>query len=170
MGINVSDPNASNNDNQQICEGCVLGKMTRKPFKDSTDRAKMPGELIHYDICDPMSTDALDNSKFMACFVDDYTGIVIAFPIRKKLEIVQKTQKVIALAASHGHTIRRLRSNNAKEFISEDMRNVCRRNNIVPEHSAPYCPEQNGRVERQNCTIIEMARNILTASNLPKSL
>lgn len=169
-GIEVMDRNVQADEDQQICEECVLGKMARKSFKDSTNRTKTPGELIHFDIYGPMSIDAFDNSKLMALFVDDFSGIVVAFPIRNKSEIVQKIQEVIALAASNGHKVRRLRSDNAKEFISEAMKNICRQNNVVHEHSTPYCPEQNGRVERQNRTIVEMARSMLAAANLPRSL
>lgn len=170
-GIEVKHCEAQNNDeDQQICEGCILGKLTRKSFQDSTNRAKNPGELIHFDICGPMSIDAIENSKLMVLFVDDFSGIVIVFPIRHKSEIVEKLQEVIALAESSGHKVHRIRSDNAKEFLSEAMKNVCLRNNIVHEHSTPYCPEQNGRVERQNRTIVEMARSMLAAANLPRSL
>lgn len=168
-GIEVIDQNLKI-ENESFCEACVLGKMSRQPFQDSTNRAKLPGELIHYDICGPMSIEALDGSKLMALFVDDYSGVTIVFPIRKKSEIVTKVQEVIALAQAHGHQVRRLRSDNAKEFTSAEMMDVCRRNNIVHQYSTPYCPEQNGRVERQNRTIVEMARSMLAGANLSRKL
>lgn len=169
-GIEVTNHEAINYESQQICEGCILGKMSRKSFKDSTNRAKLPGELFHFDICGPMSIEALDGSKLMALFVDDCSGIVIAFPIRNKSEIIEKLQEVIALTKSSEHEVRRIRSDNAKEFVSDAMQKVCRQNNIVHEYSTPYCPEQNGRVERQNRTIMEMVRSMLAASDLPRNL
>lgn len=79
-------------------------------------------------------------------------------------------EEVIALTESGGHKLRRLRSDNAKEFVSEAMKNICRQHNIVHEYTTSYCPEQNGRVEHQNRTIIEMARSMLASGNLSKSL
>ena len=40
----------------------------------------------------------------------------------------------------------------------------------VHEFSSAYCPEQNGRVERQNHTIVEMMRTLLHSAKLPKFL
>lgn len=142
--------------------------MTRQPFKESINRAKRAGELIHYDIC--VSVEALDGSRVKALFVDDYTGIVWTFPMRQKSQIIDKVQELIALTKASGHQIQRLRSDNAKEFLSEAMKKVCRQNNIVHEHSTPYCPEQNGRAERQNHTIGEMARSMLVAASLSRTL
>lgn len=156
--------------NNSICKSCIFGKMTRQSFKESINRAKSAGELIHYDICGPMSVDALDNSRVMALFVDDYSGIVWTFPMRHKSQIIDKIQELITLTRASGHQIKRFRSDNAKEFKSEAMKKLCRQNNIIHEYSTPYCPEQNGRVERQNRTIVEMARSMLAAADLPKSL
>lgn len=44
------------------------------------------------------------------------------------------------------------------------------RHNIVQEFSTEYYPEQNGRIERQNRTIVEMACTILATAELPLSL
>lgn len=41
---------------------------------------------------------------------------------------------------------------------------------IEHEKSAPYTPEQNGRCERDNRTIVEMARSMLYAKNLDEEL
>lgn len=38
------------------------------------------------------------------------------------------------------------------------------------ENTAPYTPEQNGKVERENCTIMESARTMIKYKNLPKAL
>lgn len=68
-----------------------------------------------------MSVDSLDNSKLMALFVDDYSEVVMGFPIYKS-EIVYTTQRVIALAMSSEHKVCQLRSDNAKKFLSKDRR------------------------------------------------
>jgi len=41
---------------------------------------------------------------------------------------------------------------------------------ITIETTAPYCPEQNGRSERDNRTIMESARTMLSAKNVAQFL
>ncbi|KMQ86302.1 copia-like retrotransposable protein, partial [Lasius niger] len=59
---------------------------------------------------------------------------------------------IIAEANAYGHKIRRVRSDNAKEFIGKDMKKILRNYSIFHEVSTAYCPEQNGRAKRQNRT------------------
>lgn len=70
-GFNYIDVNSSNNN--QFCEACIFGKQCRKPFNESTNRATAPAELIHFDICGPMSVDSINGDKVMAVFVDNYS-------------------------------------------------------------------------------------------------
>nr|GFC55542.1 copia-type polyprotein [Tanacetum cinerariifolium] len=40
----------------QVCEGCMFGKHARSSFpKESTSRAKEPLQLIHTDLCGPIT-------------------------------------------------------------------------------------------------------------------
>lgn len=162
--------NLANSNQADYCEACILGKQCRKTFPPSTTRAKKPGELIHFDICGPMSIQSIGGSTVMAVFVDDYSGMVFAKPMKSKAQIVEAIQDVIAKASAAGHRVKKLRSDNAKEFKSKEFKQVVRRYNIAHEFSTEYCPEQNGRIERQNRTIVEMARTILAAAELPLSL
>src|SRR5206468_8463672 len=50
-----------NLESYDTCESCLMGKMTRSSFKGKGDRAKKPLELIHTDVCGPMSTPARGN-------------------------------------------------------------------------------------------------------------
>ncbi|GKF75694.1 retrovirus-related pol polyprotein from transposon TNT 1-94, partial [Tanacetum coccineum] len=40
----------------QVCEGCLLGKHARSLFpKEATSRAKEPLQIIHTDLCGPIT-------------------------------------------------------------------------------------------------------------------
>ena len=39
-----------------VCKPCLEGKMTMRPFKVKGYRAKEVLELVHTDLCEPMST------------------------------------------------------------------------------------------------------------------
>lgn len=151
-------------------EACILGKQRQRPFDESLNRAKAPAELIYFDICGLMSVDSISGDKIMAVFVDDYSGLVITKPMKAKSDIVKVIEEVLAIASANGHKICRMRSDNAKEFTSNEMKKLMRTNKIVHEFSSAYCPQQNGRVKRQNRTIVEMARSMLAATDLPLTL
>ena len=40
------------------CEPCLMGKMTKTPFSGTMERATDLLEIIHTDVCDPMSVKA----------------------------------------------------------------------------------------------------------------
>ena len=40
------------------CESCLLGKMTKLPLKGKGERASGPSDLIHTDVCGPLSIHA----------------------------------------------------------------------------------------------------------------
>ena len=41
-----------------VCESCLEGKMTKRPFNAKGRRAQELLELVHTDVCGPMSTQA----------------------------------------------------------------------------------------------------------------
>jgi len=168
-GMVVTDVRDNGNEDQ-FCEACVFGKHSRKPFSESDTRASKPAELIHFDICGPMSVESFGKNKLLAVFCDDYTSIVNVYAIKTKSEIVDRMADMISEANAAGHRIHRVRSDNAKEFTSKEMNALLRKHSIVHEYSVPYCAAQNGRIERQNRTIVEMARSMLAGAGLPLEL
>ena len=40
------------------CEPCLMGKMTKSPFSGTMERATNLLEIIHTDVCGPMSVEA----------------------------------------------------------------------------------------------------------------
>ena len=57
-----------------VCGSCQFGKMHRQTFPASaTWRAKEKLELVHTDVCGPMSTESLSQNKYFVLFIDDFT-------------------------------------------------------------------------------------------------
>lgn len=169
-GMICRDNTKGTSDDDSFCEACVFGKQCRSSFTENTRRAETPGEVTWFDIMGPMSVNAIDGSRFLAQFVDDCTGVLVSSPMRTKAEIVDKLDEYLIMVKSNGHTPRHIRSDNALEFDSQQMKAMCRRHQVKHEFSAPYSPEQMGRIERQNRTSIEGIRTNLTASGLPLTL
>ena len=78
MKINLKEEFSRND-----CEGCALGKMYRKPFpKKSQHRSTQPLELIHSDICGPMSVNSMGGSRYLITFIDDYSRFTHVYMIK----------------------------------------------------------------------------------------
>ena len=56
----------------------------------------------------------------------------------------------------------------AGEYVSNDIKQLCRRKGVRLEFSAPYTRQENGKVERNWGTITPMARCLLKQSGLEK--
>ena len=68
----------------QLCEGCLLGKQSRKSFpKEATFRAKEPLELIHTDICGPIKPSSHGKNKYFLFFIDDFSCKTWAYFFKK---------------------------------------------------------------------------------------
>ena len=50
------------------CEPCLLGKMTKTPFSGRMERATDLLEIIHTDVCGPMSVDARGGYHYFLTF------------------------------------------------------------------------------------------------------
>lgn len=48
-----------------FCEGCAYGKQHRESFpKQGANRAKVPGEVFHADLCGKMSVPSIGKSNY----------------------------------------------------------------------------------------------------------
>lgn len=57
-----------------FCEGCVEGKMQRKPFKSAGDNYSTRRlQLVHSDVCGPMQIESIGGCKYFVTFIDDYS-------------------------------------------------------------------------------------------------
>ena len=151
-----------------FCEACCLGKQARFPIPCSTRRASACGELIHFDTCGPMSVGSLTGCRYLAVFVDDASGYLFVYPMKTKGDIIDVVPKVLVEVASAGHQLRVLQSDNAAEFKSSKMTALLDKYLVKQRFTTPFVAAENGRVERQNRTIVEAARAMLATANLPK--
>ena len=55
------------------CESCLLGKMTKAPFKGKGERADRLLDLIHTDVYGPMFVHDRGGFVYFITFIDDYS-------------------------------------------------------------------------------------------------
>ena len=155
-----------------FCEPCQLGKAHRQPFNENSVKvATVPGEMVHTDVCGPMTEKSPGGSRYVLTFKDDASGYRHAYFLKEKSEVFGKFKQYERMVANKfGRAIRRVRSDNGSEFRNLAMDEYFELRGIVRETTAPHTPEQNGRAERDNRTIIESARTMLLAKGLPRYL
>ncbi|KAL6327640.1 hypothetical protein AAG906_022203 [Vitis piasezkii] len=56
-----------------VCESCLEGKMTKRPFSTKGERAKVPLEIIHTDVCGPLNVKSRGGYKYFITFIDYYS-------------------------------------------------------------------------------------------------
>ena len=155
-----------------LCSACQFGKMKRHSFPENHFRtyATYPGDLIHGDICGPMSQPSKGGSVYFVLYQDDCTGYRFVFCITRKSEALTCFQQVFkTILRDTGRTISTLRTDRGGEFCSAAFSKYLSENNIRRELTTSYTPEQNVVVERENQTIMEGVRNSLYYSQLPMS-
>jgi transposase InsO family protein len=66
--------------------------------------------------------------------------------------------------------IKKTRSDNGSEFKNSRIEDYCDERGVKQEFSAKYTPQQNGVVKRNNHTLIDMERSMLSEYNVSDSL
>ncbi|MCQ7012887.1 DDE-type integrase/transposase/recombinase, partial [Clostridioides difficile] len=127
------------------------GKMTKRPFKAKGYRAKEVLELIHSDLCGPMSIQARGGFEYFVTFIDDYSRYGYIYLLRRKSECFEKFKEYRAdVEKQHGKSIKSLRSDRGGEYLAGEFRSYLSEAGIQSQLSAPGTPQQNGVAERRN--------------------
>ena len=74
----------------ETCESCLLDKMTKSPFTGKGERASGLLELIHSDVCGPMTTHARGGFLYFITFIDDFSRFGYVFLMKHKSEVFEK--------------------------------------------------------------------------------
>ena len=163
--------NCIKSDTKTICEHCVMGKQSRKPFKLSSTETNEIGDIIHSDVCGPMEVESLGGNRYYVLFEDDYSNYRTIYTIKRKSEVSDKLLEFVnKLKRETGKDIKILRTDNGSEYINGKVEQIVKKFGMKHERTVVYTPEQNGVSERSNRTIVEMARTMLISKNLKKEL
>lgn len=148
------------------CDVCTERKFVQTGNREPYARAKSVLELVHTDLAGPIGPESIDCHKYAISFTD-YTSAVFVYFLKYKSDVVQATEKFLADTVQNGR-VKRIRSDNALEFMSKNDQAILSKDVIKHERSAPYSPHQNGTAEQNWCTLFDMARCVLIENQKPK--
>ena len=150
------------------CDVCDKSKQTRETFKRSDNRATAALELVHCDVMGPFPCDGIDDERYVVTALDDFSRMSEVACLRRKSDVAEAViDLLLRWQRQSGAMVKRVRTDRGSEFMAA-LDEYLRRKGIVHETSVAYAPEQNGRAERLNRTLMERTRALLHEHGLPK--
>ncbi|KNZ52358.1 hypothetical protein VP01_3604g1 [Puccinia sorghi] len=128
------------------CKSRMMSKITKKPFKLTSQKVKKPWERIHLDLIGPIKPQSLGQHKYILSVTDKTTGYLAGLPLVHKSNT---TDVLIRLLENEnrriGYFSSQIGSDGGGQFIGT-------------------------RAERENWKIVESMQATFKSSNLKKNL
>jgi len=142
--------------------------MARTSFpKCSRRRCGKCLDLIHTDVCGPMSTETPGGKKYFLTLIDDFSRYTVLYLLHSKDEVPGKLQEYIAYVSNKfGRMPKLLQSDNGTEYTGHNTQTVLKKAGIEFQTTVPFSPQQNGIAEKKNRHLCESARSMLFDAGL----
>ena len=72
------------------CKPCLMGKMIKTPFSGIMEQATDLLEIIHTDVCGPMSVEAHGGYRYFLTFANDLSRYGYIYLMKHKSEIIER--------------------------------------------------------------------------------
>nr|GEV01249.1 retrovirus-related Pol polyprotein from transposon TNT 1-94 [Tanacetum cinerariifolium] len=152
-----------------LCSSCELGKAKRKSFHTKlTPSSKRRLQLLHMDLCGPMRVASINGKIYVLVIVDDYSRYTWTQFLRSKDETPKVLIDFLRLVQRELQAqVRVVRTDKGTEFLNQTLHAYFAAKGILHQTFVARTPEQNGIVKRQNRTLVEAARTMLSAAKVP---
>ncbi|KAK1642262.1 hypothetical protein QYE76_060067 [Lolium multiflorum] len=152
------------------CEACLMGKMTKTPFSGMMERATDLLEIIHTDVCGPMSVASRGGYRYVLTFTDDLSRYGYIYFMKHKSETFEKFKEFQSeVENQRNKKIKFLRSDRRGEYLSYEFGMHLKKCGILSQLTPPGTPQRNGVSERHNRTLLDMVRSMMSLTDLPLS-
>ncbi|KAJ8475068.1 hypothetical protein ONZ45_g15738 [Pleurotus djamor] len=156
-------------DRSKPCKGCAEGKTPQDSFPQSLNRASKPFEKVHSDLKE-FPVKSYHGYHYYISFFDDYTSYGWVRLLKRKSEALTATRDFIAMVKTQYNTmIKTWMSDGGGEFKSLEFKEMLNSNGIKIDQSVAHQPQQNGRAERFNRTIMDKAQAMRFHACIPPS-
>jgi hypothetical protein len=124
-----------------IYRGCALGKNAKGSFPSNDNRSKGILDLVHADLCGPMTVASLSGYLYYVIFIDDHFRKTWIYFLKTKDGVLSRFQEYRAQVENlTKKKIKVLRSDNGGEYTSQDFSDFCIEARIKREYIVPYNP------------------------------
>ena len=154
---------------KELCGDCRKGNQTRQPSRIPMSQSTEFLDRVHSDLEGPFPR-TRQGYRYYISFLEESTGLIDIEPLKYKDDALAAFKDYKALRERQsGCQLKVLHTDGGGEYMGE-FDDYLKENGITHEVTAPYSPEQNGKAERVNRTIMGPVRAILAQQKLPKSL
>ena len=116
-----------------------MGKLPKSAFSGIGEQAKGILELIHSDVCGPMSIQARGGSFYFITFTADFSRFGWVYLMRYKFEAFDKFREFKnEMDKQSGKSIKTLRSDRGGEYLSTEFTQFLKDNGIIAQLTPPY--------------------------------
>ena len=152
------------------CESCQFAKHHRLNYSPIVNkRASAPFELVHSDVWGSCPVVSSIGFRYFVTFVDDYSRTTWLYLMKNRSELFSHFLAFCAEIHTQFHVyVQNLRSENAKEYVSEQFQPFMLQHGILHQTSCVDTLAQNGVAERKNRYLLEIARALLFKMHVPK--
>jgi hypothetical protein len=121
------------------------------------------------DTVGPSRIRSMGGKWYVLVIVDDYSRYSWVFFLESKDQVFEHFQLLaLRLNNEHLNCLKAIHNDNGTEFRNVSFDGLCLELGIEQQFSAPRVPQQNGVVERKNCTLVEMDRTMLDEHGTPR--
>ncbi|SDA08549.1 BZ3501_MvSof-1269-A2-R1_C30g00078 [Microbotryum saponariae] len=125
--------------------------------------------LVHSDVLS-FPESSLTGKRYLVTFLDDFSRKLWAYAIGHKSEVFGVFKTWLAeVELETDAKLKVLRTDNGGEYCSKAFTEFCKARGTRRQYSIPRTPQQNGRAERVNRSIVEGVLALLADAHLPKS-
>jgi len=148
------------------CIDCQISKLRRKPYNGETPKANSILDVIHSDLIGPIQQ-SFTGKRYILTFIDDFSRKSWIFLIENKTEVPKIIINFLTyLNNQFENKIKNFKTDQGKEYVNKKVEQFCRRIGIRKSYSQPYNPQNNGKSERFNYTLVNCAKTLLYWSKL----
>jgi hypothetical protein len=140
----------------QYCVSCCRSKLAQRSFKGNNDKAIFPYHTIYVDIWGPMQQ-FIEGSNYALLIVDEYSSYTWGKYLQHKSQAAEYIMTFVKEKERNGDRVAKIRSDQGGEFSSGVLRSFLSERGIIHAQSPAYTPQFQGKVERMNRTVGEMA-------------
>jgi transposase InsO family protein len=152
-----------------VCEACMTGKQRRTVFPDQAAwRVEHGLELVHGDLCGPISPATPSGNFYFLLLVDDHSRYMWISTLVSKNQAAAAIMEFQAQAEGEsGHKLLMLRADRGGEFTLKQFAEYCVQEGVQRQLTTSYSPQQNGVVEHRNAMVVGAVRSMLKQKGLP---
>ena len=152
------------------CDVCFEGKQSKLPFELSKSKASRPLELVHSDMIGKFHVESRGGSFYALTMLDDFSRYSEVICVRFKSDVPDALMNCLQKwERQTGEKVRSLRTDGGTEYRGV-LRDRLSEAGVEHQTTVRYSPQQNGRAERLNRTLLEKTRCILFEAKLPKKM